>query len=59
MLRRRSAGRELRNGGEGSSAGLGSNTSPGRAGGGGGGGGGGRGLGRWVRDLLPGSDRNA
>lgn len=71
MLRRRSGGRELRNGGESSSAGLGSNTNPGGAGsaggvggggggrgGGGGGGGGGRGLGRWVRDLLPGSDRN-
>lgn len=61
MLRQRSGGREFRNGGEGSSAGLSSNTNPSGAGGGGGGGtggGGGRGLGRWVRDLLPGSDRN-
>lgn len=66
MLRRRSGGRELRNGGEGSSAGPGSNINPGGPGGpggagggsGAGGGGGGRGLSRWVRDLLPGSDRN-
>lgn len=63
MLRRRSGGREMRNGGEGSSAGPGTNTNPGGPSGAGGGsgagsGGGGRGLSRWVRDLLPGSDRN-